>query len=54
MPIMTLLMPIMTSQILKYVYFTKTQKSRYQEQKIFSSNKKIHQLHIKGYVLAKK
>ena len=35
MPIMALLMPIITSQILKYVYFTKTQKSRYLKNKTF-------------------
>ena len=37
---------MMTSQILKYVDFTKTQKSRYLENK-------IHKLHIKGYFMAK-
>ena len=36
----------MTSQILKYVDFTKTQKSRYFENK-------IHKLRIKGYFMAK-
>ena len=41
-----LAMPLMTSQILKYVDFTKTQKSRYLENK-------IHKLHIKGYFMAK-
>ena len=44
-------MPMMTSQILKFVDFTETQKSR--ERNIFSSNKKIHSLHIKGYFVAK-
>ena len=45
-------MPVMTSQILKFVDFTKTEKSRYLENiTFFSSNKKLntHQ----GYFLAK-
>ena len=47
-------MPMMTSQILKFVNFTKTQKTRYLENEtFFSSNKKIHKLHIKGYFIAK-
>ena len=44
----------MMSHILKFVDFTKTQKSRYLERNItFSSNEKIHELHIKGYFMAK-
>ena len=39
---------MMTSRILKSVGFTKT----FREQNIFSSNKQIHQLHIKGYFIA--
>ena len=48
-------MPMMKSQILKYVDFTKT-KSRYLENEtlFFLEIKKIHQLHIKGYFMAKK
>ena len=41
------------SQILKFVYFTKPQKSRYFENKTFFFQIKIHYLHIKGYFLAK-
>ena len=45
---------MMTSQILKSVDFTKTQKSRYLENEtlFFISNKKIHQLRIKDYFMA--
>ena len=47
-------MCVMTSQILKFVDFTKTEKPRYFENKtFFSSNKKIHQFHIDGYFMAK-
>ena len=42
-------MPLMTSQILKSVNFTKTQKSRYLENEILF----FLQLHIKGYFIAK-
>ena len=45
--------PVMTSQILKSVDFTKKQKSRYRERNIFSSNKNIHLLHIKGYFVSR-
>ena len=41
-------MSMMMSHILKFVDFTKTQKSRCLENVIFSSDKKIHKLHIKG------
>ena len=41
-------MSMMMSQILKYVDFTKTQKSRYLQNKTI-----IHKLHIKGYFIAK-
>ena len=45
---------VMTSQILEPVDFIKTQKSRYlKNKKFFTSNKKIHQLHIEGYFMAK-
>ena len=45
---------MMMSQILKCVDFIKTQKSRYLENETyFSSNKKNHELHIKGYFIAK-
>ena len=46
---------MVTSQILKSVGLTKTQKSwLFREQNIsFSSNKKIHQLHIKPYFMTK-
>ena len=45
---------MMTSQILKFVDFTKTKKSRYFEnQTFFSSNKKVHSLHVKDYFMAK-
>ena len=46
---------MMTSQILKFLDFTKTWKSRYPENEtiFFSSNKKIHYLHIKGYFMTK-
>ena len=45
----------MTSQILRYVDFTKLQKPRYLENETSFSiqTKKIHSLHIKGYVMAK-
>ena len=42
-------MPMTTSQMLKSMNFTKTQK--YQLKK--KSNKKNHQLHIKSYFMAK-
>ena len=47
-------MTMTTSQILKFVDFTKIQKSKYfeNEQIIFSSNKKIHE-YIKDYFMAK-
>ena len=45
---------MMTPEILKSVDITKALKSRYLENKtFFSSNKKIHQLRIKGYSIAK-
>ena len=44
-------MSMMMSHILKFVDFTKTQKSR--ERNIFSSNKKINKLHITGYFMTK-
>ena len=43
-------MPMMTSQILISMDFTKTQKSRYLENETFFSNKKV----VKGYFMAKK
>ena len=44
----------MTSQILKFVDFTKTQKSRYLKNETFLLQiKKIHWLHIKGYFMGK-
>ena len=45
---------MMMSQILKFVDFTKTQKSRYlKNQTFFLQIKKIHRLQIKGYFMAK-
>ena len=46
---------MMTSEILKVLDFTKTQKPRYLEKEtLFSLQiKKIHQLQIKGYFMAK-
>ena len=45
---------MMTSQILKSVNFTKIQKSRYlKNETFFLQNEKIHELHIKGYFIAK-
>ena len=46
---------MMMSQILECVDFIKTQKSRYLENETlyFSSNIKNHELHIKGYFIAK-
>ena len=48
-------MAMMMSQILKSVDFTKTQKSRYLENKtlFFLQIKKNHLLHVKGYFIAK-
>ena len=47
-------MSMKMSQILKFVYFTKAQKSRYFENNtLFFLQIKIHYLHIKGYFLAK-
>ena len=50
-------MSMMPSQILKFVDFTKTQKSKYLENEILAngalSNQTIHKLHIKGYFVAK-
>ena len=47
-------MLMMASQILKSVDFKKKQKFMYRERNIiFSSNKKNHLLHIKGYFMAK-
>ena len=45
----------MASQILKYVDFTKTQKSRYRKNGtlFFLQIKKNRQSHIKGYFMAK-
>ena len=45
----------MTSQILRSVDFTKSQKPRYLENKTSFSiqTKKNHKLHIKGYFMAK-
>ena len=45
-------MPMMTSQILKFVHLTNTQKS-WEQNIVFSPNKKIHQLHILGYFIVK-
>ena len=47
-------MSLMTSQILKSLDFTKTQKSRYLENEtlLFLQIKKNHLLHIKGYFIA--
>ena len=45
-------MPMMTSQILKSVYFSKTQKFKHHEnESLFSP--RIKKLHIKGYFIAK-
>ena len=46
---------MMTSQILKSVHSTRTQKSKYAGERniVFSSDKKNYQLHIKGYFIAK-
>ena len=49
-------MPMMTSQILKFVDFTKTQKSRYlKNETLFFLHIKniINYTHIKGYFIAK-
>ena len=48
-------MPMMTSQILKFVDFTKTQKSRYLKNETFFLHIKkiINYTHIKGYFIAK-
>ena len=48
-------MPVITSQILKFVDLTKTQKSRYLEKEIltFLDMKKINTLYMKGYFIAK-
>ena len=45
---------MMTSQILQFMDFTKTQKSKYLQNEIFILQiKKSHYLHIKDYVMAK-
>ena len=46
---------MMTWQILKFLDLTKTWKSTYPENEtiFFSSDKKIHYLHIKGYFMTK-
>ena len=44
-------MLMLTSQILQSANFTKTQ--NLERNIIFSSNKKIHELHIKGYFMKK-
>ena len=46
---------MMTSQILKFVGFTKTKKSRYFENEtlFFLQIKTIHLLHVKNYFMAK-
>ena len=45
---------MMTSQIFKFVDFTKTQESRYfQNETLFFLQIKKIQLHIKGYFMAK-
>ena len=46
---------MVTSQTLKSADFTKTEKSRYLENEalFFFSNKKIHELHTKGYFITK-
>ena len=45
---------MMTSQFLKSMDFTKTQKSLSRERNItLPSNKKIHELHMMGYFMAK-
>ena len=48
-------MPLMTSQILKFVNFTETQKSRYLEKKTFflQVKKFNNYISIKGYFIAK-
>ena len=46
-------MLMVTSQILKSVGFTKTKISISQERNIFSSNQKIHLLHMKCYFMTK-
>ena len=46
-------MSIMTSQILKFVDFTKTQKSIYLETFFFLQIKKFINLRIKGYIMAR-
>ena len=46
-------MPMITSQILKSVDFTKTQKSRYLKNEFFFLQIKIYQLDIKGYLITK-
>ena len=44
---------MMTSQISKSVDFTKAQKSTYVENEPFFQIKKIHELHIEDYFIAK-
>ena len=48
-------MPMIMSQILKAVDFTKKTKIQISREQniIFSSDKRIHQLHIKGYFMTK-
>ena len=46
-------MPLMTSQILTSDDFSKTQKSRYLENEMRFSNKKINSLQIKSYFIPK-
>ena len=48
-------MPMMTSQILKSVDFTKTQKFRHLTNELvsFLQIKKNHELHTRGYFIAK-
>ena len=47
-------MPMMTSQILKFVDFTNIQKSRHLENEtIFPQIEKFIKLYIKGYFMAK-
>ena len=48
-------MPVVTSQILKSVDFTKTQNTKYLENEtlFFIQIKKIREIHIKGYFMAK-
>ena len=44
----------MTSEIMKFAYFTKTQKSKYFENKtLFFSIKKINSFDVKGYFMAR-